>query len=149
MLIIQQYAIKYKMSTIKDFESTELLKIYLTEKQFNACKVDRNEINLNGKLYDIIFSAFKNGKFELTVFHDEEEETVLKEIANFFKYRCKPNQKLPFKVNQLLLANYIMNDIGFRLEIFNFTNSSISNRFFSLNVRTQYRSIFLPPPRLI
>jgi hypothetical protein len=59
MLIIQQYAIKYKMSTIKDFESTELLKIYLTEKQFNACKVDRNEINLNGKLYDIIFSAFK------------------------------------------------------------------------------------------
>lgn len=137
------------MHYLAEFEKEKLQNIYLTISQYNACKVDDHEIKFNGKLFDIISSAYKNGKFELTVFHDEEEETVLKEIANFFKYRCKPNQKLPLKVNQLLLANYIMNDIGFRIEMFNFTNSSISNNFFSLNVRTQYRSIFLPPPRLI
>jgi hypothetical protein len=137
------------MHYLEEFEKEKLQNIYLTSYQYKSCKVDDHEIKFNGKLYDVIFSEFKNNKFKLTVIHDEEEESILKEIAFFFKYKCKPNQKLPLKANQLLTANYIIGNVGCLNISFNSAYSTILNEFLKLNLVNPYSGIFLPPPRFL
>ena len=147
MLVFQQYAIKYKMHFLEEFEKEKLQNIYLSSNQYNACKVDDHEVKVNGKLYDIVFSQYKNGIFKLTVFHDKEEESIVNEIAIFFKYKCKSNQKLPLKANQLLLTNYIVGNVGCLNINFNPTYSTILIEFLKLNLLKPFATIFSPPPR--
>lgn len=135
------------MQVLEEFDKENLQTIVLSKNQFNNFKVDDHEIKFKGKLYDIVISKFKNNKFELTVFHDKEEEYVLKEIAFFFKYRCKSNQKLPLKANQLSLSNYIVSNCGCINFNFNFAFSTLLNKFLKLGLINPYASIFLPPPR--
>jgi hypothetical protein len=147
MLVFQQYAVKYKMHNLEEFENEKLQSINLTSIQYQRFKVDDHEIKFNGKLYDIVFSEFKNGVYKLTVFHDEKEESILNEIAIFFKYKCKSNQKLPLRANQLLLSNYILSNVGFLNINFSPACSILINAIFKLNLLSPFSAIFLPPPR--
>lgn len=147
MLVFQQYAVKYKMHYLEEFENEKLQSINLTSIQYKRFKVDDHEIKFNGKLYDIVFSEFKNGVYKLAVFHDEKEESILNEIAIFFKYKCKSNQKLPLRANQLLLSNYILCNVGFLSINFNPACSTLINAIFKLNLLSPFSAIFLPPPR--
>ena len=41
---------------------------------------EEDEFELNGKMYDIIKSDFKNGKYNIYCFNDEKEETIIKNL---------------------------------------------------------------------
>ena len=104
---IQQYYVHYEMlENINSYE-TDFQKITLSFNDYQKSKINENEIEIKGKMYDIKSINILNNKLELLVVNDSKEEQIIQKVKDFFNYSNQPKGKFSKQVSQLLSLNYI------------------------------------------
>ncbi len=119
--------------------------VFLSEKEINWEK-EGKELNLNGKLYDVVFFEKKNNLIVVSCVSDELEDYIVATFKNnFSKNICQKN--IDF---QAISQEYIQ-EIAFDFSIFKndfFSTPKLlvvtNDKFFSRSLE-----VVTPPPKLI
>lgn len=83
---MQQYFIQqYMLRELSDPDAKPEI-LVLSKDDFDKSRIKRHEVMWEGKMYDINSLKMRGDTVELMVIHDEEEESVLKEIRNLLRH---------------------------------------------------------------
>lgn len=147
ILSMQQGYVQYKMSEKLKSNKATFEKIMLSTSEFEKSKINKNEIFLNGKMYDVKSATVYGDIVELVVINDIEEENILVRIKNFVKNTSVPNNKNPDQLHQLISLIYLQPFSESLLFIPSFNINLFCQP--KLNIVSNYPDILSPPPRLV
>lgn len=142
----QQCFVKYEMQKILNDSRTNFEKITLSLTDFKKCKINSEEISLNGKMYDIKSVSIVGDKAELLVVNDTWEEEIVVHINKFFNRNNQPNTSDSKKLQQLLTMKYLSpaNENFFLVPVF----SIVIFPSLDYHCRSACFDIPSPPPKL-
>lgn len=142
---VRQCMIQYKVRRGIRHNEFVLEVLTLTADGYARSKRPKNEVMVEGKLYDVKSVSINGDVVTLEVVHDKAEEGVLKKIKDFFTPGKDSTGKIPKHVQQLLSAKYVPP----MRQIFNeFVFQSATHIYFLHAIGlTIVRDIPSPPPR--
>lgn len=145
LLSMQQSIVKIKMQHALQKNIIEYEKLNLSIIEFNKYKVDKNELCINGKMYDIKSAAFYSDKVELIVVNDIEEEFIINAITDLMDSDNKQNKEFPDQIIKLLSFCYIP-----VLNNFEFLSQQVIQKKIAINCdfpKSHIPEIPSPPPK--
>jgi hypothetical protein len=143
---LQQCSIQYRMQQVLNNGETTFEKLTLILDDYAKSKISRDEIRLNGKMYDVRSVKFLKGKVELLAVCDMEEEDILEKINKLLKHSTKSKNSVPGYLISLSSLAYISpyTDHDF---LFHETSRNIFHPY-SETVTSRCPDIAFPPPKL-
>lgn len=111
LCVIMQIQIRQNLShTIQD-RKDHVQRISIPVELYFNCLQDRNEIKLEGKLYDIQKVTFTEGKAVLELYHDLREQQVLASLDGFLN-GSESAREFSSTLFKILSANYLVTPSG-------------------------------------
>ncbi len=107
LLKIQQYSIRYHAKERLADKSKTLEELTLSLSAYQLAKTGAYDLAINGEMYDVKSIDFDDDCVTLVVYHDQEEENIIRKIRNFLCADKHSGQKLPVQVQQLLSMKYL------------------------------------------
>jgi hypothetical protein len=140
----QEIAIQCRMAEVLESASTGFGVLTLSSDDYAKSIIDKNELMVDGKVYDIKSIRVKGNSVTAVVMEDKEEEGVLKNIFKIVNNGSSKN--LPDELFELLTISYILPDTHI---IFLFWESSL--KLFATEAQKLLHhapGIVSPPPEL-
>lgn len=132
---------KAKLKTLPD---EQLEKIVLSKKDFQKIDIEENEIELNGKMYDIAKVEEKGNQYIVYALHDEHEDNLLSFLDEIVKRSSNDKKPVPSQLLQFISLVFIPSSNSFSF------GQTITEKHFCLysNLYSSFRSsIESPPPK--
>ncbi len=104
---VRQGMIQYKVRRGIRHNEFVLEVLTMSTDGYARSKRPKNEIMVDGKMYDVKSVSTNGDVVTLEVVHDKAEEGVLKKIKDFFTPDKDSSGKIPKHVQQLLSAKYV------------------------------------------
>jgi hypothetical protein len=140
-LIAIRQEMKVKLKALPD---EQLEKIILSKKNFEKVDVEENELELNGKMYDIAKIEKKGNEYIVYALHDEHEDNLLSFLDEIVKRSGSDKKPVPSQLLQFLSLVFIPSSNNFSL------HQIKTEKHFDLysNLYSSFRSsIESPPPK--
>jgi len=147
LLLLQQNALKDEMHSKMERGEVSLHKIILSHSVYINSLVEKDELLIDGKLFDIQSKEAIGDDISLLVVYDEEEDDLIQEIKKYVRRNCRHNKSLPESSIQL----FTMNFIGSSFHCSNFDLYSCELHFITKRIlfSNPTDEVFTPPPQLI
>ena len=107
---IEQFIAWYNMQTVLNSNSSIDETFSLTLSNFNKQIVGKNEIEINGKRFDIKSLKIVENMVIFTAVHDQTEESILAQLNQYLKQSHHTKSKQAHQLQNLLTSNYIINN---------------------------------------
>lgn len=143
---IQQYFIQDEMIQSINSDKTQFQKVILSLSDYQKCRINDREININNKLYDIKSVNISGASVKLLVLNDSREENILMKIAEFTNNTRQPNSVLYNNLKHLLSLNYLPQERYNSFILYPW--SAEKSILFNLKFISTFPEILTPPPRL-
>ncbi len=134
------------MFTSMHSDQLEYQKISLSISEYSKCKLNKREMNYQGKLYDIKSVEIHADQVDVLVVHDKEEEGIKERIEILFQKKGAQEKGFLTVLEKLSTLNYTCPGSYFtltpRMIRKYFTNSSEG-------ILTSEKEITTPPPKVI
>ena len=111
-------AIRKEMKALlKNLPEIELERIVISAKEFHSIDTEEEEIELNGKMYDIAKIEKRNDQYVLFALHDEHEDNLLSLLDEMVKRSGNDKKPVPSQIFQFLSLLFlpVENDFVFSL----------------------------------
>jgi hypothetical protein len=130
---------------LKTLPQEQLERIILSKKDFNKINLEEDELELNGKMYDIAQIEEKGNEFIIYALHDESEDSLLGLLDEMVKRSSNDKKPVPSQFLQFLSLVFISSQHEFHFgRTFDQKHFSFySNLYFSFRP-----SIEVPPPKV-
>lgn len=147
LLLLQQNALKDEMHSKMERGEVAYEHITLSVAAYKNALVEKGEILIDGKLFDIHSEIVTNDKVTLRVVYDEDEDDIIHEIKKYVRRNCHNNKSLPDSSVYL----FSMNFIGSSFHCSNFDLYSCELLFITKRIlfSNPTDEVFTPPPQLI
>ena len=124
-------------------ENKSAEKIRLSKDQFSQALVDDEEIELHGKMFDIIKTVTLNDSIEVSAYRDNEEEQLINFITSVVTFDAQG--QAPHQVLQFFDLTFLTSAFSFKA-IERIRQTDLSN-FFPIPYNKISTGIIKPPPR--
>jgi hypothetical protein len=104
----RQYQVKREMRTQILAAQEGLEKIILSTEAYLKARVDRHEIMLEGRMYDVHSMAVTERGVEILALHDEKETAVINDMLGFFGFAHHKESPVPQKILTLMGLEYTL-----------------------------------------
>ncbi len=142
---VRLVAIRQEMKAkLKALPKEQLEKIILSKRDFQKVDVEENEIELNGKMYDIAKMEEKGNEYIVYALHDEHEDNLVSFLNEIVKRSSNDKKPVPSQLLQFLSLVFIPTQNNFC-----FYQKSYQKHFYQYsNLYLSFRtSIGSPPPQ--
>jgi hypothetical protein len=142
---VRLVAIRQEMKAkLKALPEEQLEKIILSKKNFQKVAVEENEIELNGKMYDIAKIEGHGNEYIVYALHDEHEDNLLSFLNEIVKRASNDKKPVPSQLLQFLSLIFIPS-----FNSFSFGQTATEKHFcLYSNFYSSFRSsIESPPPK--
>jgi hypothetical protein len=139
MAIRKEMKAKLKTLPLEQFE-----KITLSKTGFKKINLDEEELELNGKMYDIAKIEGNGSGYIVYALHDESEDSLLGLLDEMVKRSCNDKKPVPSQLFQFLSLVFIPSSANF------FIPPILPEKhfyFYSNSYSPFHSSIESPPPR--
>lgn len=132
-------------SKLKELPADQLEVIHLSNKTYQQALRDDDEIEVNGKMYDIARIEVKEKQIIVYALHDSAEDNLLSFLDHVLKNAAQDQQQVPSPLFQFSALTFILPSVfsfnnPLSLSFCSFTNYSMSDFSFIPSLDT-------PPPR--
>jgi hypothetical protein len=138
-------SIRYDMKNkLKELPEEKLERIVLSKNDFAKIDFDEDEVELNGKMYDIAKVIERGDQFIIHALHDASEDNLLSFLDEMVKRSGNDEKPVPSQLLQFLSLVFIPSSNNF------FFGQTAIEKHFSLyaNLYSSFRSsIESPPPK--
>lgn len=126
-----------------------LKNLTLTKNEYNKYKLNKKELIIDGKMYDVKSLIISDEKINLIVVNDSKEEKILKKIKHFFALNSKSNKNISLKFLKLLSLNYVQHSNDLKATISTLCGSNIVYKLPKKYLSIACLDTLKPPPKLI
>ena len=126
-------------------ENKSAEKFRLTKDQFSQALVDDEEIELHGKMFDIIKTVTLDDSVEVYAYRDNEEEQLINFITSVVSFDDQSRGQAPHQVLQFFDLTFLASTFSFNA-IEPIRQSELSN-FLSIPYHKILAGVIKPPPR--
>jgi hypothetical protein len=143
---VQQFFAQYEMKQTMLNDHIKFQEIILSLKDYSVDKLGADEVSVKGKLYDVKSVTVEGSKVVLLAVNDNKEENILAAMKKFISQPDHRGEKIPDRLLQLFLLNYLSPGVEFSY----FIPSSSAHSFYSFipALISKAQEISTPPPRL-
>ncbi len=145
LLKLKQYYIQYHAKERLADNTKTLEELTLTLSEYKQAKAGAHELAFNGKMYDVKSVTIDDDCVTLFVYHDRDEENVIRKIRNIWSGEKQSGQNLPVQVQQLLSMKYLPPDHT-TFKFFPIKNS-FTFSFIGMTMPASDPDIPSPPPK--
>ena len=147
LLLFQQQALKSEIHSKMNRGEVSFEQIVLSKTEYQEALVEKGEILINGKLFDIQSETIVHNKVVLSVVFDEKEDNVVNEIKNFIRRNCRSNKSLPDSSMNLFSLSFIGS--AYDSYIFNSFSCELNQLRRKIFFSCPSSEVFTPPPQVI
>jgi len=147
LLLFQQQALKSEIHAKMNRGEVAYEQIILSKADYQEALIEKGEILIDGKLFDIQSEAIIHNKVVLSVVFDEKEDNVVNEIKNFIRRNCRSNKSLPDTSVHLFSLSFI--GASYASYIFNSFSCELYELRSEIFFSCPSSEVFTPPPQLI
>lgn len=142
----KQFEIQYRMFTSMHSDQLEYQKISLSISEYSKCKLNKREMNYQGKLYDIKSVEIHADQVDVLVVHDKEEEGIKERIEILFQKKGTQEKGFLTVLEKLSTLNYTCPETYFVLK-----PDRVKKNFINCSegILTSEKEITTPPPKVI
>ncbi len=143
---MQQYYVQCEMKQSLTNNRTQFLKIIISLRDYQKCKINADEVIIKDKMYDVKSVRLSVNNVELLVINDSKEENILKKMMEYTTSTKHPDTDFLNYLNRLLSVSYLFQETYCNFVIY---PSSVDN-FLQLtkNIISTFVEIPSPPPKL-
>ncbi|CAN5289489.1 hypothetical protein BH09BAC5_BH09BAC5_14270 [soil metagenome] len=143
----EQRFLQHEMTQELNNTETPFTNLTMSLSEFKRDKIGTHELLIHGELYDFKSVAIADNKVTLLVFHDSEEEEVIKKMSDLTGDSSQQKSELPRQILKLLTLTYICPFISDQFNVWEIP----SNNFIPpcKNITSIISEIPSPPPKLV
>lgn len=143
--IIRLTTIRQEMrGELKNTPDDQLTLLTFSTKEYKKLNADEDEVEVNGKMYDIARSVRLDDKVLVYALHDEAEDNLLALLQEIVKRSSKDKRPVPSQLIQLLTLQFVVieNNISSPTGI-----AGVHTTPYNTSCSSFISSIESPPPR--
>jgi len=138
--------IKHEMrAALRLTPDDQLTRLELPVDAFNRPRVEENEIQVNGRMYDIARMEFQHEKVIVYCLHDEAEDNLLAFLDAVSHRAHQDTKPVPQPIQQFLSLTFLISEFHF---VFLTTATSLQRSTHPLPAYTIELPVPCPPPQI-